>query len=109
MARWTPLGTVPSVSPMGINSSGNLARLPALEYVVIAIDGGLLGSRLSGGLAAWHPSLVIFYRTWWGLRASWASATDEEWLAKITATSCCHRQRPRCAWSRMRVGRSTSM
>ena len=75
----------PSVSPMVIHSAGSLDPLPALEYVVVAIDGGLLGSRLSGGLAAWHPSLGVFYQAWWGLRAYQASATDAQWVAKITA------------------------
>ena len=88
---WLPLGLdfvplpSPSVSPMVIHSTGSLDPLPALEYVVVAIDGGLLGSRLSGGLAAWHPSLGVFYRAWWGLRAYQASATDAEWVAKTTA------------------------
>ena len=72
---WLPLGLdfvplpSPSVSPMVIHSAGSLDPLPALEYVVVAIDGGLLGSRLSGGLAAWHPSLGVFFQAWWGLRA----------------------------------------
>ena len=112
---WLPLGVDfvplpgPSVSPMVIHSTGGLDPLPALEYVVIAIDGGLQGSCLSGGLAAWHPSLGIFYRAWWGLRAYEASPTDAEWLEKITAMLLLPPATRWCTWSPMRVEPSTSI
>ena len=76
---WLPLGVnfvplpVPFVSPMDIQSTGSLHPLPALEYVVIAIEGGLQGSCLSGGVADWPPSLNIFYKASWGLHAYQAS------------------------------------
>ena len=88
---WQPIGVesvplpAPEVSPMTIHSTGSLGGMVSLDFVVVAVDGGLQGSLLSGGLAVWHPRLGVFFEAWWGLSAYQASPTDAEWLAKITA------------------------
>ena len=68
-----------------IHNTGSLCGLESLDFVVVAIDGGLQGSLLSWGHAVWHPRDGVFFEAWWGLLAYRASPTDAEWLAKITA------------------------
>ena len=82
--KFVPL-PAPEVTPMTIHNTGSLCGLESLDFVVVAVDGGLQGSLLSGGLAVWHPRHGVFFEAWWGRRAYQASATDAEWLAKINA------------------------
>ena len=75
----------PSVGPVQLHFAGSLQDVWRLTPLYVAVDGGLCGSAVSGGVLVWHPEAGVLYTAWYGLRVSGASPIDAEWLAKLTA------------------------